>query len=81
MERVDNGADLIEGEDRGDVERYPFGRQRADELACRLPLGVGDRNLHIHVRPPCRDRTRLLGHAREVVGEDLERHRPVRDRG
>src|SRR3984893_8565021 len=31
MERVDNGADLIEGEDRGDVERHAFGRQRADE--------------------------------------------------
>src|SRR5262249_12115776 len=40
MERIDNGADLIERKDRGDVERHAFGRQRADELARRLPFGV-----------------------------------------
>src|SRR5262249_18295301 len=81
MERVDDGADLIEREDRGDVERHAFGRERADELAGGLPLGVGDWNLNVDVWPPGRDRARLLGHAREVVGKDFERDRPVRDRG
>src|SRR5262249_18969724 len=52
MERVDDGADLIEREDRGDVERHAFGRERADELARGLPLGVGAWTFNVNVPPP-----------------------------
>ena len=72
MQRVDNHADLIERENRGHVKHHALRRQRADELACGLSLGVGDRNFYVHVRPPPCDRAGLLGHAREVVGEHLE---------
>ena len=80
IERVGDSADLIERENRRDVEHHAFRGQRADELARRLPLGVGDRDLHVHVRPPGRNRARLLGHSGNIVGEHLERDRPVGDR-
>ena len=72
IERIGDGAHLIKREDRGHVEDHAFGRQRPDELACRLSLGVGDRNFHVHVRSPRHDCPRLFGHTREVVGKDLE---------
>ena len=79
VERIDHRANLIERENRGHVEHDAFRRQCADELGCRLAHGVGDGNFDVHVGAPRRDRARLLGHAREIVREHLERDRPVRN--
>ena len=51
----------------------------AHQVEARAPVGVGDRDLHVDVVAPGRDLARLALHLVEVVGEDLERDRPVGD--
>src|SRR3982075_3091577 len=79
VERIGHVADLIEGEYRGHVEHHALGGQDPDQLVGRLSFRVGDRDFYVHVGSPCGDRARLLGHAGEVVGKHLARHRPIRD--
>ena len=54
-------------------------RQRANHRAGERALGGGDRNLHVDVCAPRRDHAALRDHLVEIVGENLERDRPVRN--
>ncbi len=68
---------LLERHDGRDVHLDAGVRQTVDEVVRWHAPGVGDRDLHVDVRAPGRDLARLPLHLVELVGEDLERDRPI----
>jgi len=64
----------------GDVEGNARLRQALDHGAGEFPLRVGDRDLDVDVPAPGGDLPRLHFHLAEIVGENFERDRPVRNR-
>ena len=70
---------LVERQQRRYIQLDAGVRQPVNEVERGLAAGVGNGNLHIHVRAPGGDFAGLALHIRKFVGEHLERDRPIRD--
>ena len=62
------------------LQRDALLRQLSHQRNRTFPLGVGDWYFHRDMLSPSCDTTRLPFHFGEIVGENLERDRPIRDR-
>ena len=74
-----HGVHLFERHQRGDIEFDALLRQALHQRRRTAAARIGDGDLHVNVLAPRGDAQRLLFHFVEVVREDFEGKRPVRD--
>jgi hypothetical protein len=68
-------GDLLEGEDRGDVEFYAVLPEFLDQRKAGVAARIGDRNLGVNIGGPPIDFEGLAFHRNKIVGENLQRDR------